>query len=201
MKPSEGRKRVVIEAVRPQVDGGRYAVRSFLGDRVTVSAALFGDGHDHVAGRLLFRHEEEVFWRSVPLASEGNDLWSASFTVDRLGVWQYAVEGWVDHLGTWCADLGKRLEAQPGRAGGSQAAIGAAEHNRSQAIDPSEPGDRIAQSNSFGADPVRPSPQSDIPLALRTGAALLREIAGRAEGTDGRAMEEFASALESLADR
>jgi starch synthase (maltosyl-transferring) len=176
MKPTEGRKRVVIEAVKPQVDCGRYAVRRFVGDRVTVSAAMFGDGHDHVAGRLLFRHEADRRWRSTPLVPEGNDIWSASFTVDKLGVWQYAVQGWVDHLGTWCADLTKRLEAQPERKE-----------------------DAIAEGGSFGADPGQPP--SDIPLALRTGAALLQAAAGRAKGTEALTISEVATSLEWLAEK
>jgi starch synthase (maltosyl-transferring) len=198
MKPTEGRKRVVIEAVKPQVDCGRYAVRRFLGDRVTVSAAVFGDGHDHVAGRLLYRHQGERHWRSVPLVAEGNDLWSASFTVDKLGAWQYAVEGWIDHLGTWCADLAKRIEAQPGREDTGQITVSAASP-ANQPIDPSEPGDRIAQTNSFGADPVRPA--ADIPLALQTGVALLRDTATRANGADATRIKEVASALERLAEQ
>jgi starch synthase (maltosyl-transferring) len=174
MKPTEGRKRVVIEAVKPQVDCGRYAVRRFLGDRVTVSAAMFGDGHDHVAGQLLFRHAAKRGWQSVPLIAEGNDIWSASFVVDKLGVWQYAVQGWVDHLGTWCSDLAKRLEAQPARKD-----------------------DAIAEGNSFGADPGQPV--TDIPLALRTGAALLQSAAGRAEGPEALTITKVASSLERLA--
>src|ERR1700722_18411433 len=176
MKPTEGRKRVVIEAVKPQVDCGRYAVRRFLGDRVTVSAAMFGDGHDHVTGRLLFRHAAERSWQSVPLVAEGNDIWSASFSVDKLGVWQYAVQGWVDHLGTWCADLAKRLEAQPGQKE-----------------------DAIGEGGNFGADPGRPP--SDIPLALRTGAALLQSAAGRAKGTETLTITAVATSLELLAEK
>jgi starch synthase (maltosyl-transferring) len=176
MKPTEGRKRVVLESVKPLVDGGRYAVRRFLGDCVTVSAAMFGDGHDHVAGRLLFRHESERRWRSTPLVPEGNDIWSASFTVDKLGVWQYAVQGWVDHLGTWCADLAKRLDAQPQRRE-----------------------DAIAEGGSFGADPGQPP--SDIPLALRTGAVLLQSAAARAKGGEALTIKEVASSLEELAER
>src|ERR1700740_2570765 len=55
MKPAEGRKRVVIEDIQPQVNCGRHPARRFLGDRVTISAAIFSDGHDHVAARLLYR--------------------------------------------------------------------------------------------------------------------------------------------------
>ena len=113
MKPVEGRKRVVIESVKPSVDCGRHPVRRFLGDRVKVSAAMFGDGHDHVGGQLLYRVKGERRWRTVPLEDEGNDIWSASFVVDQIGAWQYAVQGWIDHFDTWKSDLRKRLEAQP----------------------------------------------------------------------------------------
>ncbi len=112
MKPVEGRKRVIIEEVQPQVNCGRYPAKRILGDSVTVTAAVFGDGHDHVFGRLLYRHVSEPDWRSIPLTPLTNDLWSAAFTVDKLGDWLYTVEAWVDHFGTWCADLKKRITAQ-----------------------------------------------------------------------------------------
>lgn len=112
MKPVEGRKRVVIEDVQPQVGCGRYSAKRTLGDSVTVTAAVFADGHDHIAGRLLFRHEKDRAWRSIPLSPLTNDLWSATFTVDKLGAWSYSIEAWIDHFGTWFADLQKRLAAQ-----------------------------------------------------------------------------------------
>jgi starch synthase (maltosyl-transferring) len=113
MKPVEGRRRVVIEEVQPQVDCGRYPAKRILDDAVTVTAAVFGDGHDHVAGRLLYRHSSEKDWRSTPLTPLTNDLWTVTFTVDKLGDWLYTLEAWVDHFDTWCADLRKRLAAQP----------------------------------------------------------------------------------------
>lgn len=112
MKPVEGRKRAIIEDVQPEVGCGRYSAKRTLGDSVTVTAAVFADGHDHIAGRLLFRHEKDRAWRSVPLRPLTNDLWSATFTVDKLGAWSYSIEAWIDHFGTWFADLQKRLAAQ-----------------------------------------------------------------------------------------
>ena len=111
MKPIEGRRRVVIEEVRPQIECGRYAVKRVLGDVVTVTAAVFGDGHDHISGSLLYKCKSEKCWHSAPLAFVDNDLWSADFTVDQLGDWEYTIEAWVDHFATWCADLLKRLAA------------------------------------------------------------------------------------------
>jgi starch synthase (maltosyl-transferring) len=113
MKPAEGRRRVVIEEVQPQVDCGRTPARRFLGDSVAVSAAIFCDGHDHVAARLLWKHQSDSGWRSTPMTALGNDLWSASFIVDKLGPWSFTIQAWVDHFDTWCADLNKRLAAQP----------------------------------------------------------------------------------------
>lgn len=113
MKPVEGRKRIVIEEVQPQVNCGRYPVKRILGDTVTVTCAAFGDGHDHVAARLLYRQIGESRWQFSPFAALGNDLWTADFVVDQPGLWQYTVQAWIDHFDTWCDDLKKRLTAQP----------------------------------------------------------------------------------------
>jgi len=114
MKPSEGRRRVVIEEVQPTVDAGRYPAKRVLGDSVEVTAAIFADGHDHIAARLLYRHGSERNWQTQysTFTPINNDLWSAAFTVDRLGLWQFTIEAWIDHFDTWVSDLSKRLAAQ-----------------------------------------------------------------------------------------
>ncbi|MEO6816510.1 MAG: maltotransferase domain-containing protein, partial [Edaphobacter sp.] len=112
MKPVEGRKRIMIEYVEPQVGCGRYPAKRIIGDTVTVTAAIFADGHDHISGRLLFRHEKDRTWSSTAITPLTNDLWSASFLVDKPGTWNYTIEAWIDHFGTWHADLKKRLAAQ-----------------------------------------------------------------------------------------
>ena len=113
MKPVEGRQRVVIEDVQPQVNCGRYSARRFLGDQVEVRAAIFSDGHDHVAAELLSKRDGEHDWRRTRMTALVNDMWTASFPVDALGHWRFTIRAWVDHFDTWCADLRKRLDAQP----------------------------------------------------------------------------------------
>ncbi len=113
MKPTEGRSRVVIEEVTPQVNCGRYPARRIQGDEVVVTAAIFGDGHDHLAARLLFRRTSERRWRSTPMVHVDNDIWSASFSATEIGAWEFTVQAWVDHFDTWTSDLRKRLAAQP----------------------------------------------------------------------------------------
>ena len=113
MKPAEGRSRVVIEQITPQVDCGRYPACRIVGDRISVSAAIFADGHDLLSARLLYRHKSERRWRATPMTPLDNDLWTASFAATKIGGWKFTVQGWVDHFETWVRDLKKRLDAQP----------------------------------------------------------------------------------------
>jgi starch synthase (maltosyl-transferring) len=103
--------RVVIESVRPQVDGGRYPVKRVLGEEVLVEADVFADGHDQVACELLWKFEEESEWHTVAMAFRFNDHWVAPFRVEKLGRYQYKVRGWVDPFLTWRRDLVKRKDA------------------------------------------------------------------------------------------
>jgi starch synthase (maltosyl-transferring) len=112
IKPIYGRNRVVIEDVVPQIDGGRHSVRRTVGDTMTVSAAIFADGHDRLAARLLYRHKSDTQWSAAPMTAAENDSWSGSFSVDRVGSWTFTVIAWIDSFATWASDLKKRLAAQ-----------------------------------------------------------------------------------------
>ncbi|HEX5476433.1 MAG TPA: alpha-1,4-glucan--maltose-1-phosphate maltosyltransferase, partial [Burkholderiales bacterium] len=102
---------MVVESVRPEVDCGRYPVKRVLGEEVRVEADVFADGHDEVSCELVFRLLGEKAWQSVPMQFLGNDHWSASFRVERLGRYEYTVRGWTDPLATWRKDLEKRRAA------------------------------------------------------------------------------------------
>src|SRR5262245_2415357 len=103
--------RVVIESLRPRVDGGRYPIKRAVGDEVQVEADVFTDGHDAVVAELLFKHESERDWTRVPMEFRHNDHWAASFRVEQLGRYQYTVCGWTDPFRTWQRDLVKRRDA------------------------------------------------------------------------------------------
>jgi starch synthase (maltosyl-transferring) len=118
MKPIEGRQRIVIENIQPSVDHGRHPIKRILGDSVQITAAIFGDGHDHIAARLHYRHASQRKWQTAPFTALGNDLWSATLQLGSpsetglLGTWRFTIEAWVDHFDTWADDLAKRLAAQ-----------------------------------------------------------------------------------------
>lgn len=108
---TEGARRVVIEAVTPEVEGGRFPIKRVVGEQVTVEADLFTDGHDVVTGELLHRAAGEGSWTRTPLEALGNDRWRAQFTTARIGRYEYTVRGWIDPFLTWRRDLFKRLLA------------------------------------------------------------------------------------------
>jgi len=108
---AKGRVRVVIEAVRPEVDGGRFPIKRVCDEVVTVEADVFTDGHDAVACVLKFKQERDPQWSEAVMLPLGNDRWRAEFRVTELGHYRYTVEGWVDPFLTWRRDLKKRLDA------------------------------------------------------------------------------------------
>ncbi len=109
---SEGRRRVVIEHVRPEVDGGRFPVKRVLGDTFRVEADVLVDGHDLLAVRLLHWPEGEAGAREIAMAPRGNDVFVADITLDGHGVWYYTVEAWVDAFATFRAGLQKKVDAK-----------------------------------------------------------------------------------------
>jgi starch synthase (maltosyl-transferring) len=106
-----GRRRVVIDNVQPTIDGGRFAIKRVVGDRVVVTADVFADGHDVVLARLSSRKPGAAAWIETPMAALGNDAWQAELTLDELGRWEFTIAGWVDVFETWHRDLAKRIEA------------------------------------------------------------------------------------------
>ena len=110
-KPADGRKRVVIESVQPEIDAGRFPIKRIAGDSVEVEGDVFADGHDHVAARLLYRPQGVSSWTAVPMQPLGNDRWRGEFPVANIGEYFYTIAGWIDHFDTWRSDLEKRIAA------------------------------------------------------------------------------------------
>ncbi len=108
----DGRPRAVIDAVRPSVDGGRFAVKRCVGDRVAVEADCFTDGHDQLRAMLRWRPETGSDWREIEMVAAGNDRWRASFPLESLGRYRYTVTAWVDHFRTWRAEFERRVDPE-----------------------------------------------------------------------------------------
>ena len=104
----DGRNRVVIARLSPEIDCGRFAIKRIVGETVVVEANVFGDSHDQVACQIRYwrdGHEQQT----APMLPLGNDRWRGEFSVTELGGYRYTVEGWIDHFETWRRDLEKRI--------------------------------------------------------------------------------------------
>ena len=162
----DGRRRVVIESVSPEVDGGRFPAKRTVGDTVRVEADVFTDGHDLIAAALLHRPENSESWIESPMRPLVNDRWAGEFQVSQLGRYRYKVQGWVDHWETWRHDLQKRIDA-----------------NTDSDIDYRIGADLVAEAAKRAAEPdskslleqadaLRTKDEADMRRALATGAAL-----------------------------
>ena len=107
----EGRTRVVIEHVIPEINEGQFAVKAVPGESIHVEADVFCDGHDHVTARLLYKHSDAADWSEVGMALIVNDRYQADFTVEKQGNYLYTIEGWVDHIDTWQHDTELKIKA------------------------------------------------------------------------------------------
>ena len=111
MYPKGGQSRVIIEQVRPQVDGGRYPAKRTIGESVDVRAHIFGDGHDVIRAQLKYRKQYARKWTIADLTLFQNDEWIGSFNVDKAGFYQFTIIAWVDHFATWFEGIIKKIEA------------------------------------------------------------------------------------------
>ena len=102
----------IVEEVKPQVEGGRYAIKRVVGEEVVVTAACFAHGHEQVACAVRYRGPGDTHWQEAELEPLGNDLWQGDFCVDRAGRWEYCVACWVDHLAAWRDAFARRVEPE-----------------------------------------------------------------------------------------
>src|SRR5271156_3862559 len=59
----DGRQRIVIEGVYPEIDGGQFPIKRVAGESVVVEADIFADGHDSISCQVLYRSDTEPDWR------------------------------------------------------------------------------------------------------------------------------------------
>ncbi|HUO81776.1 MAG TPA: maltotransferase domain-containing protein [Gammaproteobacteria bacterium] len=102
--------RIAIEQVRPEIDGGRHAVKRTVGDILEVSADVFCDGHERIDACVRYRASGGR-WQETPMRPGENDRWTASVPLTRNTRYEYGIEAWRDLFATWREELTKKLGA------------------------------------------------------------------------------------------
>ena len=113
-KTNEPPARIQIQRVTPQIDGGKYAVKRTIGDRVDVSARIFRDGHEILGAAVRYKPPGATRWQESPLTPVGNDEWRGSFEVDSAGAYCYRIEAWVDRIASWPPFSSPIAQGDPG---------------------------------------------------------------------------------------
>lgn len=106
-----GRKRVIIANVLPSVDDGLYPAKAIVNEPLTLSADIFADGHDELRASVLIKHINEKTWKEYHLVFAENDSWRYIFTPEELGIYQFRIQGWMDHFATWQKNIDKKYKA------------------------------------------------------------------------------------------
>jgi starch synthase (maltosyl-transferring) len=104
-------ERVVIEAVSPEIDGGRFPAKAAVGDAFEVEADIFSDGHDKVDAALLIRRADKEEWREVPMAFVDNDRWRGVAIVEADTRYRYTLIAWRDLFASWRDEVSKKHAA------------------------------------------------------------------------------------------
>ncbi len=103
--------RVVIVALRPEIEGGRYPAKRVVGETVEIEADVVADGHDVLRALLVHRAPGATAWQEVEMLAVGNDVWRASFVATALGMHQFTVTAWVDAFASWRHGLDRKVQA------------------------------------------------------------------------------------------
>ncbi len=111
--PTGAPNRIVVAAVTPSVDGGRYPVKRVVGEPVDASATVFADGHDELWVVLSHQPPDEKGWVDVPMraTNPGLDRWGGRFTPRVRGIHRFKVVAWVDHFSSLAHGTARKLAA------------------------------------------------------------------------------------------
>ena len=104
-------RRLAIESVTPQIDGGRHPVKRCIGDVLVVEADILCDGHDQLGARVLYRRGGERRRREAPMARLDNDRWRARAPLAAIGRYSFTIEAWRDLFASWRVEVAKKVDA------------------------------------------------------------------------------------------
>ncbi len=104
---------IIIEHVEPELDGGRYPVKRIVGERLEVTADIFKEGHDIIAGILRYQKQGDKEWQETTMHHVDNDRWAGSFLLSENTRYLYSLGAYIKSFETWRAELTKKHGVVP----------------------------------------------------------------------------------------
>ncbi|GHA25365.1 alpha-1,4-glucan:maltose-1-phosphate maltosyltransferase [Devosia pacifica] len=104
-------RRIAIEGVDPEIDGGRFAAKSAVGETFIVEADAFSDGHDKIAVAVCYRAAGESVWQEQRMTYLVNDRWRAELSFNENQLHEYTIIAWRDLFAAWHDEVSKKFAA------------------------------------------------------------------------------------------
>jgi starch synthase (maltosyl-transferring) len=109
-------KRLAIEGISHEVDGGRFAGKAVAGEPVRFEADIFSDGHDIIAAALVHRPRAAEDGADhplceIPMTFLSNDRWQVDLQFEQPGDHEFGFLAWRDLFGTWRKEIAAKYAA------------------------------------------------------------------------------------------
>lgn len=94
--------RIPIVSLKPEVDGGRYPAKAYLGEVIPFGATLFREGHDAVGAELVLTSPSgKQTSKRLREGFVGSDFFETRVKIDEIGIWEFKVLAFGDDFETW----------------------------------------------------------------------------------------------------
>ena len=103
-------KRVIIESISTEIEGGLYAAKAVIGKLFPVEADIYADGNYVLNAELLFRHESQKKWQKVSFKPLSNDRWHVAFRVEKQGYYFYKIQASINHALSWQMQIDRKIK-------------------------------------------------------------------------------------------
>jgi starch synthase (maltosyl-transferring) len=104
-------QRILIENVLPSVEHGKYPSRTVIGGLVTITCDIICHGAYMLDARIRYKHIKERNWRYADLELVDNDMWRGNIKPEKVGMYSFIVEAWIDTISTKFRDAKKWLDS------------------------------------------------------------------------------------------
>jgi starch synthase (maltosyl-transferring) len=177
--------RLVIEDLRPRTPSPGHFAKAVVGEAVRVTAVVFKEGHDRLAGRVrllaggqgqpepvaeLPGAVADLPEAVADLVELGNDEWESTIVPRKVGPHWFVIEAWTDRHATWAHKVRAKLDA------GQDIRVEILEGRH--LLQPADAAPAVA-------DALRALDDEDLEDALRVTPALSAAVAVALQGPDG----------------
>ncbi len=94
--------RIPIVSLRPEVDGGLFPAKAYLGEVIPFGAAVFREGHDAVGADLILNSPSgKTIKKRLIETFQGSDFFETRVAINEMGTWSYRILAYGDDFQTW----------------------------------------------------------------------------------------------------